>query len=346
MLPNKAFKNPETCLSSLVGIQADCGGPEAYMYVENIEGCDIKKLSEIANVQNPSGKSFAQAMIDAAAREMLGDIELITNNGFVLKQTFGDLCGACDYATSGTIYSNGGGVKIQNMISSPYSVLKVFSVEIAANYTGDAVLVLDDGTTPQSFDITLEAGIADIHKLEYSTTKKVVKVYIQGNATPVARIDCPTVRSCGCGGSSNRDAADTIRYSGLLNGIDVSTQYGFKICASVTCDSGIMTCDLVNAAPRTYSLALLYKVGSKYYSEASLSERNNRTAGMDEDKKEGMVLYYNNLYKQLMYGKTFATGVNVSGTNTINNNIQAYLRQKKDRCVTCESIRKESYVTG
>ncbi len=343
MLPNKAFKDPETCLTSLVGIQADCGGPTAYMYIENIEGCDIKKLAAIANVQNPSGKSFGRSMIDNAAREMLGDIELITSNGFVIKQTFGDLCGACDY---GTTYTNGGGVKIKNMILSPYSVLKVFSVEIAANFTGDAVLVLDDGKEPKYFDITLEAGVADIHKVEYSTVQKEVKVYIQGNATPVAKIDCPTVRTCGCGGSSNRDAADTIRYSGLLNGIDVSTQYGFRICASVTCDAGIMTCDLVQAAPRTYSLALLYKVGAKYYSESSLSERNNRTAGMDEEKKEGMVLYYNNLYKQLMYGKTFATGVNVAGTNTINNNIQAYLRQKKDRCVTCEAIRKESYVTG
>lgn len=334
MLPNKPYLSPETCLTSLVGIQADCTDNQAFHYIEDIEGCDIKKISEIGNVQAPSGKSMAQNMIAQAAREMLGDIEM-AGDGFQLRQTFGDICSACNFQSS---YVAGGGAKVQNVIGSVYSLLKIFSIEVATNYTGSAVLVINDGKVAKTFDVELVAAEIITLKLDYQTDQKIVKISFADTAIQVSKIDCPTVRSCGCGGAVNATATDTIRYSGMTNGIDSSFQYGFKVCAAVVCDANLMTCDLIKQTPRAFALTLLYKVGAKYYSEAKLSDRINRFAGHDDDEKKDMVAYYNGLYTSRLRGK--------NDSKSIQSIIKNYLRNRNDRCVVCEAAKSISYATG
>lgn len=336
MLPLKSYDGELDCLQKLVGVKADCTTTTAYHYIEDIEGCDISALAAIANVQSPSGRELANDIIAQAAREMMGDIDF-AGGGLQLADTFGDICSACNFLTN---YSAGGGIKIQKVIASPYSVLKIFQIEVVANFTGDAILVLDDGKGIRTFPVTLTAGQLDTLKLSYETDQRLVKVYFQDNTIPVSRIDCPVVRSCGCGGgAANSTASDTIRYTGLINGVDTDLQFGFKVCAAVVCDSAVMVCDLIRQAPKSFALTLFYKVGAKYYSESRESKRINRVAGRDGDEKKDMNAFYTRLYNNRLKG----TG----DSKSIESIIKIYLRHRRnDRCVTCESVKRTSWVTG
>lgn len=335
-LPLKAYEGEVTCLESLVGVKADCTTNTAFHYIEDIEGCDISTLAAIANVQSPSGKALGADIISQAAREMLGDIDM-AGGGMQMTDTFGDICSACNFQSN---YFNGGGIKVQKVVSSPYSRLKIFQIDVATNFTGDAVLAIHDGVTERTFAVTLVAGQMDTLKINYETDQRLVKIYFQGNNIPVARIDCPVVRTCGCGGgAANSTAMDTIRYTGLINGVDTDVQYGFKICGAVVCDSSLLVCDLIRQAPKAFAMTLLYKVGAKYYSESRESTRINRVAGRNGEEKKDMNAYYTKLYNQRLRG--------VGDSKSIESIIKIYLRQRKsDRCVVCESKNKTAWVTG
>jgi hypothetical protein len=335
MLPNKSCDSV-TCLQSLVGVKEDCANSDCYnYYISDIEGVDLKALASIAGPQNVSGVQMAKDIINISAREMLGDIDMLIANGFSLKETFGDLCSTCTFLT---IYQAGGGVKVQNVITSLYSVLRIQSIEALTNFTGAAVLILNDGVEAKTYDVELVAGVISPITLNYSTQQKFVKIYFQDTSIGMAQISCPTIGGCGCGGTRNRDATSTIKYTGLVNQADTSTQYGFKVCASVGCSSDLLVCALIQQVPNVFGLTLLYKVGQKYFADARLSTRNNRVAGQDSEQKETMSDYYAALYNRRLNGSKDTKGVRL----IINN----YLRQRNDKCVVCDGLSKVGWATG
>lgn len=328
MLPEKSC-DKINCLQSLIGIKAECGALDcADFYIEDIEGIDIDKLSQIASSQSPSGISVAKDLIRTASKEMLGDIELLIGNGYTLNDTFGDLCSSCDFIS---VYQAAGGVKVQSTILSNYSILRISKIDILTNYTGTALLDFNDGKTIKQYTVALQSGVISPVIFDYSTTEKIVKIYFDDPTITLGQIQCLTNKSCGCGGARNREAIDTIRYSGLLNGADYKTQYGFKICANISCSSDLLTCDLVSKTPLIFALTLLYKIGQKAYSSSVLqtSRITPFTSSNGEEKRIDMKDYYEGLYKQRLNGKGQTKGI----SQIINN----YLRQRTDNCVNCQN---------
>jgi hypothetical protein len=338
MLPNKTCDTTE-CLNSLVGVKAECGNENCFpYYIEDVEGIDLETLASIAPSNALSGNQFGKDIIAAAAREMKGDMQMMIANGFSLTPTFGEVSSTCDF--SSVIFQPGGGVKVLNSISSGYGVLHIPYLEIAANYTGDAVLVLDDGKAPKTFNVSLTAGEIIPCTLAYSTTQKIVKVSLSNSGIALSQINCNVVSSCGCGGSQNKESVMSVRYSGLLNGMDGDIQYGFKVTAFVSCSQEILTCELTRTVPDMLGMALLYKVGQKVYSETALSTRMNRVAGQDSEEDVTMRDYYEKLYRERMYGTTKVRGIR----DTIAN----YLATKsKDKCMQCNSkTTRTGWATG
>lgn len=333
MLPNKTCDSI-TCLESLVKVRADCTDDCAPFYVEDIEGVDSARLSELATVNSPSGKTFGSDLVSISAREMLADIELLIGNGYSLKPTFGELCSACTFLTTYTANTR---VKVKNLVATSYSILHIHTLQILTNYTGTAGLIVDDGT-PTSYSVELENGIISTATLEYSTTAKTVMIYFQDTSIGLAQINCKTSSGCGCGEASNKGATQTINYSGMIGLAAAPFQYGFLVCASVACSSDLMVCDLIRQTPNIFAMTLLYKVGAKYYSDARLSVRNNRTAGQDEEKKIDMQEYYAALYKQRLYGS--------KTTKSIYSMVSGYLKQRNDKCVICEGNVKQGWAIG
>lgn len=334
MLPKKTL-DKINCLESLVGIRSECKDIVYPFYLEDLEGVDIKSLASLATVNSPSGVSFGKDIINRAAREMMADIDLLIQNGFSLQDTFGSLCGACDYVL---LYQTNAGIKVTNTIVSNYSLMQISRIEMLTNFTGNAVLVIDDSITPVQYDVVLQNGVIVPANLSYQTDQKKVNIYFTNAAIGLANISCKTASGCGCGGASNRAAKDTIRYSGLLAGMDTTTQYGFKVCANIVCSSDLMVCELMKQMPNIFGITLLYKAGQKYYSDARNSTRNNRVAGQDNEQKELMSDYFARLYNKNMTG--------TKQTKSIRTTINNYLKQRTDKCIICDGLTKIGYAAG
>jgi hypothetical protein len=337
MLPKKTTDS-YTCLQTLVGVRAKCDPAQAKFgyYIEDLEGVDIKTIADIANIQSPSGRMFGEDIIDMAAREMLGDMELLLNSGYTLIPTFGELCNTCSFSG---VYQPNSGVQVTNNIGSNYSKILISTIDVLTNHTVNATLVLDDNKQAKQYPVLLQAGVVSPLELDYTTTERVVEIYFTDSTIGLAQMNCYNNNSCGCGGGSVNSAAHTaIKYTGFVGSVNVQTLYGFKVCASVMCDNDMLVCDLIRQTPKLFGLTLLYKTGAKYYSEMRLSERLNRTTGVSDEKKVDMAEYYTKLYQQRLRG--------AAGLKGIASIVGNYLAQRKDRCVTCESTAKVAWATG
>lgn len=325
------------CLSSLIGVLSDpCVDPLSAppFYVEQIDGVDIAKLTQLATSSDLSGKAYAERLIKAATMEMMGDLELLINNGYSLQETVGEVCSNCEFTD---IYVPGGGIKIFNAGLSAYSQIRITNLKVKANATGDHVLRIDDGVTQKNYPITLQAGIIMPLVLDYVTQQKTVKVGIVDQTVGLAQISCPVKTSCGCGLSST--AQSIIRYTGTIGGMDASQQYGFIGCANIGCSNDILTCELIRQAPNLFGLTLLYKVGEKINNGSKLTLRNNRVAAQSDDIKDTETFRYMGLYRKRMYGTTNERGIR----NVVNEYLQ---KRSGDSCIKCGGLVKTGYATG
>ena len=100
----KSFVDKTECLQSLVGVRTGCTVDKQYpFWIEDIEGVDVKKLASMSKASNPNGKDFGNQLINNAARQMLGDVELLLNNGYKMKNIVGDMCSTCTLVASYTL---------------------------------------------------------------------------------------------------------------------------------------------------------------------------------------------------------------------------------------------------
>lgn len=335
MLPNNNCTDVVLCLQKLIGLKADCTNNNCPpFFIENIEGYDASKLALISNKSSVNASQFAKDIIAMAANEMVADIEMIMLNTYQLQDTFGSLCETKDFVLN---YTPNAGSKVTRLIPTNYALLKISRIDILTDFTGDAVLKLNDGKVITSYDITLTAGSIIPVIIDYSTAEKSVSIYFENTSIGLASISTAVSSGCGCSGKKSM-SENSLKYTGLVNSADASLNYGFKVCAAVVCSTEKLLCDMITQLPNMFGLALLYKVASKIYTEDIMSNRNNRqTVGNDEDKKD-MRQYYADLYRYRMNGTKQAKGIRDSIAN--------YLKNRKDKCVICNSNVSFGWATG
>lgn len=326
-----------SCLEKLVGIRSlpcpDGNCPD--FSLDQLEGVDIDYLAKLAKGSQLSGEEVGKDLIRNSAKEMMGDIEMMLASGFQLLPTIGELCSTCEYSS---FYVPGTGIKVTNNSLTGYGLLRITSVKIKANATGEYNLKIDDGVEPKLFPVVLEAGTIMPVILNYSTTQKFARVSLEDEAVGLAQVNCPTSSSCGCGGGSN-PAKNLITYSGQVAEMDSSIQYGFIVCANISCSYDILVCDLVRQTPNVFALTLLYKAGERLNTGGKLSLRNNRVKAQGVEVKEEEMFKYNGLYRKRMQGST--TEIGIRGI------VKEYLKNRKgDTCIQCDTIRKVGYATG
>lgn len=334
MYPQAEDIDVVSCLEDLVGIRTACPpGVNKPFWIEDLEGVDTKKLATMARASSFKGVDFGTFLIGSAAREMMGDIELLINNGYSLKNYIGTACSNCDLRP---VYMAAGGIKIRAVGASNYQVIQITSLRIMANGHGAKQFVIDDGKTLKYFTVDIDTGVIQPVNLEYSTMEREVRIYFTDPNVQAAQVFCPTSSSCGCGGSSQ--AVQPFVVTGLSAGNDSTTQYGFVPCVTIGCSYPAMICSMIKATPRIFGLALLYKAGEKLFVEKGQSERNNEVVSYGE--KEEVQRQFGQLYWAKMKG----TGDNMKGIRHIVNN---YLQGiSSDKCVSCQTKIYSSYVTG
>src|SRR3972149_5608070 len=164
-----------SCMQALVGIRTACDPGTNYpFWIEDIEGVDVSKLAKIAKSSNPSGKDFANQLINNASRQMMGDLELFLNDGYRLNNVVGDMCSTCTLLPTYVVNT---GIVVKSSVATNFNILRITKFQILANNTGTFQMVIDDGETPEYFDIELTAGTIMPVVLNYFTKKKSAKVY-------------------------------------------------------------------------------------------------------------------------------------------------------------------------
>lgn len=333
MLPVIANEKVQ-CLESLVGIRTECGATEYPFYIEDIEGVDINELAQIAKASNPTGKDFGKQLINSASREMLGDIELLFNNGYAMKNIINDMCSNCSLLDT---YVAGGGIIVKSNVYSRYQQLRITRLTIMTNYTGDAVIKFDDGVDITEQTVALIAGTLMPIKLNYSTYEKKVKIYFEDDEIGVATVLCSKDSGCGCGMASVNNSPVT--FAGLLAGTEVSTQYGFLACAGVGCSYEVLICNLIKYTPNTFGLALLFKIGEKYYSHKKASGRNNEAVSFNGEPEVEQGRNYGRLYQAKMNGAVDKHGIR----HIVNDYLS---KNRNDKCIECDAKLSQGYATG
>lgn len=331
----KTFVDKVECLESLVGIRTGCSVEKQYpFWIEDIEGVDVRKLASMTKASNPHGKDFAAQLINNSARQMMGDLELLLNNGYKIQNIVGDMCSSCTLLPN---YTANTGIIIKSVIASKFLFLRITKLTVLANVTAEKQITIDDGVTPKYYTVNLVAGTLMPVVLDYSTTQKTVRVFFTDITVPLGQITCTTTTNCGCGGSATSN--DPVSIAGLVAGVETSTQYGFLPCVAVDCSYDSLVCNLIQQTPNIFGLAMLYKVGELYYDNKKVADRSNDAVSFNDEAQEEQKKNYARLYLGKIKG--------VSGMSSIAKLVNDYLKTyRADKCVICEAKIKTGYVTG
>jgi hypothetical protein len=331
------------CLNNLVGIKSLCAdaNPAPLFYLDDIEGMSQERLSQLATVQTGSGAALFASLRDSAIRMMLADIDSVIPTNYRIKPELASVCSSCNFSG---FYSNataqGTGIIVKNMSNSRFTSIIIDSLKIKTTTSGEFSVVIDDGKTNKTITQTFTANEElSIINIGYETTEKKVKIYFSDPTVALPAIACPANSTCGCGGSPKTLATDVI-VSGLVNGVESSSQYGILPCVKIRCSYDDIICDLVNASPRIFGLAELYLIASKAFEENAQSLRVNRTASYDKEEKQSMSEYYYELYRDRFMGNTKKGILGVA--QVVNQN----LKNIKDKCVSCDSPNQVAWAIG
>lgn len=322
------------CLNNLIGLKDLCEPDDQVpvFYLDDIEGMDRVRLSRLAE-SDESGEALFNSIKQSSIRLLQADIDSVIPTNYRLVQQLSQVCSACDFSS---FYEDatlqGTGIIITDTSNSRFTKLRIDSLKVQTGSTGEFTLVISDGAKEKTITQQFEAGeLYNFKNIGFETSAKIVKIYFADPAVKLSMITCgPASSGCGCGGGPKTIATDIV-IRGLVNNVPSQTQYGILPCVDILCSGDDIACNLVNASPRLFGLALLYLMASKAFENNSMSERINKTASFDQEDKKDLSEYYYSLYRERLTGNSKKQILGIA--QAINQN----LKNVRDRCVECSS---------
>lgn len=328
-----------TCLNNLVGIKSLCGAttPAPLFYLDDIEGMDAQRLAQLATVNNPSGHVLAESIKESAIRLMLADIDSLIPANYRVKQELSSICSTCTFSGFFTNAAAAGtGITVKNMSNSKFTSLVITSLTVKVGSTGTFTLMVGSKAIEADFTDGEELTFDNVN---YETNAKQINIYFTDPTVKLYAISCPTVSTCGCGGTPKTMASDIV-VTGYVNGVVSSTQYGIVPCVQIRCSYDSVICDLVGASPRLFGVGLLYLMASKAFEENVMSQRVNRTASFNKEEAQSLSEYFFGLYRERLTGNPKKKILGVS--SAIGNNLKLI----KDKCVACDNPNGIAWAVG
>lgn len=326
------------CLQKLVDLKQLCddNSTDALFWLDDAEVLDVETLAALAKPSNGTGKAFADYVIESSSRMMVADIETLIPKGYAIKSSLNSFCNTCTY-TGVTSSTNKTGIIVKNVSLTKYGYLSIDSLKVMIASTGTYTIVLDDGIEPKTIEHDFTAGTeVIITNINFKTSASSVKIYFSESGVLVNALNCPTTKSCGCSGQT--DKSKDIQVKGLLGNAEFTTQYGFIPCASVVCSLDNIICNIINQQPRLFALALFYRSVARIFGEDSVTTRNNQVASFSKEEKKELADRYLALYYERLRGSGDVKG--------ISDNMAAVLNNLNDPCVDCRRLTTTAWASG
>jgi len=264
-----------TCFNNFIGVKClTTGTPTSGLYINDLEGLNLKYAANIADSDYISGLQFLNDKIQFATKLVISDLTRYSLPYFRINSVVDELS-VGDWANNTLATANvDRGVHLQ-IKKSRMLRINISNIKIKlGNANTSHVVYIEDGTNIQNYTFTTDAnGEAEIN-LNFTSTTQDVYVYMDNTSINVNNSSIKT--GCGCSSKSGQYLS---AYGWNGSGNSNST-YGLKIQATAVCDNDEFACVL---GPKL-GLPILYRSGIEILHEAVATDRLNSLTLLDTDK--------------------------------------------------------------
>lgn len=277
------------CLNNVVGVRC-LGGPSPLsgLYVEDLEGINLKTASDIADVRYTSGLDLISKKLSFAQKAVVNDIQAALLPYFRVNTLIEELKIGHFKTTYSTPSPNERGVKFKTRNSRLMKIrIKKIEIELQeANTT--SIVSIKDGIDQTDFEFTTDANGKAVLSPEYfSKTNEVFVVIADGNVTPKHTQIKP---GCNC---YNKTSEFLIGW-GWNNGSQASSTFGLVVQALAECDNEEIVCLMSSKL----GFPILYKTGIEIVKEWIVSDRLNPVTIIDDGTEEFLLEEFESQYKK------------------------------------------------
>ena len=264
-----------TCLNNFIGVKClTPGTPTSGLYINDLEGLNLKYAANIADSDFISGLQFLNEKIQFATKLVISDLTRYSLPYFRMNSIVDELS-VGDWTSNTLAQANvDRGVHIQVKRSRMLRI-NVSNIKIKlANANTSHSVVVESGTVVETFPFVTDAnGEAEIN-LNFTSTTQDVYIYMDNSTINVNNSSIKT--GCGCSSKSGQFLS---AYGWNGSGNSNST-YGLKVQATAICDNDEFACIL----GAKLGLPILYRSGIEILHEAVATDRLNSLTLLDTDK--------------------------------------------------------------
>lgn len=264
-----------TCLNNFIGVKClTPGTPTSGLYINDLEGLNLKYAANIADSDFISGLQFLNEKIQFATKLVISDLTRYSLPYFRMNSIVDELS-VGDWTSNTLAPANvDRGVHLQVKRSRMLRI-NVSNIKIKlGNVNTLHSVVVESGSVSQTFAFVTDAnGDAEIN-LNFTSTTQDVYVYMDNSTINVNNSSIKT--GCGCSSKSGQFLS---AYGWNGSGNSNST-YGLKVQATAICDNDEFACVL----GAKLGLPILYRSGIEILHEAVATDRLNSLTLLDTDK--------------------------------------------------------------
>ena len=264
-----------TCLNNLIGVKClTTGTPTSGLYINDLEGLNLKYAANIADSDFISGLQFLNEKIAFATKLVISDLTRYALPYFRMNSIVDELS-VGDWTSNNLAPQNVDRgvhlmVKRSRMLRINVTNIKI---KLGNGNTSHSVVV-ESGIVSEVFPFTTNAqGEAEIN-LNFTSTNQEVYVYMNNSTINVNNSSIKT--GCGCSSKSGQFLS---AYGWNGSGNSNST-YGLKVQATAVCDNDEFACIL----GAKLGLPILDRSGIEILHEAVATDRLNALTVLDTDK--------------------------------------------------------------
>mgnify|MGYP003109177124 CR=1 FL=1 len=276
------------CLNHIVGIRCQGDQSSSGLYIEDLEGINLKTAAQIADSRYQSGLDLIAKKKDFAIKAIVNDVRASLLPYYRTNTVVDELQVGEFKTTSLSTSPLRRGLKVKTRSSNLLKV-RIQWIEVQIVETKKKVnIYVQDGSTNHLFEVeTDNDGFARINVDLLSETKEVV-VYIQDDT--ITPFDAYVKNGCNC----YTKRSEFLHSTGFKSGETASSTFGLSVQALAECDNEALICLLSNQL----GFAILYKTGIEIVKEWIASDRLNPVTIIDDGTEEFLLDNFEREYKK------------------------------------------------